>query len=193
MKKLIITGIVVILSLTSYAQYAREDTPDSARPASKNAFGRSPFWDHVSVGGGFGLQFGTLTFVAVSPLFNYRVTSDFTIGVGPMYQYVNNSDPVYGFTYSIYGARIRSFYCLPGRLNNVYIVGEYDILNVPDYYSPFPQITRATIEIPLAGIGIRRPIGTSSFYTLEFLYDFSNSALSPYANPVINAGLDFGI
>jgi hypothetical protein len=194
MKKLFFVGMIMILSLSSYAQYTREDGKDSTttkKPATPSQ--HNPFWDRVSIGGGFGLQFGILTFVALSPLFSYHITNDLVIGAGPMYQYVDNSDPVYAFSYNIYGGRLTGTYFLPGRLNNVALMGEYDILNVPDFYSPLPQITRAYVYIPLLGIGLRRPIGEHSYYILSGMWDFSHSLLSPYSNPTISAGVDFGI
>ncbi len=191
MKKAVLAGMIIILSLPLYAQYTREDGRDSS--AMKPAHQRNPFWDRISVGGGLGLQFGTLTYIALSPLVSYHITNDLIIGAGPLYQYVNNSDPLYDFNYSAYGGRITGTYFLPGRLNNIALLGEYDVWNVPDYYSPFPQITRAYVYIPLLGIGLRRPLGEHSYYIITGMWDFSHSILSPYANPTISAGVDFGI
>ncbi|HTA82227.1 MAG TPA: hypothetical protein VK783_04820 [Bacteroidia bacterium] len=193
MKKLFFAGMIMVLSLSSHAQYTREDTDSNKARHPQAATDQDSFWKHLSIGGGFGLQFGTITFVALSPLFNYHVTNDLIVGAGPMYQYVNNTEPYYGFTYSIYGGRISATYFLPGVLNNVALLAEYDVLNVPDYYSPFPQITRAYVYIPLLGIGFRRPIGEHSYYIITGMWDFSNSLLSPYANPTISAGVDFGM
>jgi hypothetical protein len=194
MKKLFFIGIILVLSVSSYPQYTREDGKDStsARQPSPPRQ-RSPFWDHVSIGGGFGIQFGSITYVAVSPLFSYHVNQDLIVGVGPMYQYLNFNDGVNSYVNTLYGGRIQALYFLPGRLQNIFIQGEYEILNVPDDYSIFANVTRATIYIPMAGIGIRRPIGQRSYYTIAGLWDFSHSFLSPYVNPTIIAGVDFGI
>src|ERR1700757_5078554 len=103
MKKTLLVGMIILLSLPLYAQYTREDGKDSSSMKPAPPRQRNPFWDRISIGGGLGLQFGTLTFVALSPLVSYRITNDLIVGLGPMYQYVDNEDPIYGFKYSIYG------------------------------------------------------------------------------------------
>lgn len=193
MKKLVYTGILLFASLTSFSQYAREEMKDSTYQPSDGVNHPSAFWQHVSIGGGFGLQFGTLTYIALSPMVCYHINNDIMIGAGPVYQYYSYSDYTGTSINNIYGGRVDAYIFLPGVLHNVFLQGEYDMLNVPDNYSIFANITRAIVYIPLAGIGIRRPIGENSFYTLSFMWDFSNSVLSPYINPVISAGVDFGI
>lgn len=44
--------------------------------------------NRVFFGGNFGLQFGTITNIEVSPLVGYRVTRDFSIGTGITYIYL---------------------------------------------------------------------------------------------------------
>jgi hypothetical protein len=201
MKKFFLVGIVVISSLVSHAQYTREDSPTPAdkqpAPTTQNAPSSGyDFWKHVSIGGGLGLQFGDYTIISCSPLFNYHFDKSFVLGIGPIYQYISITDPTgYYPTYrsSIYGGRIRAIYFLPGSLANLFLIGEYDILNVPDPYSIFTNETRATVPIPLFGIGLRRPISENSYLSLEALWDFSGSALSPYTNPLIIGGIDIGI
>jgi len=199
MKKIL--TIIMLMVCASYlkAQYVRpagdNSTTQGTQPGQQTAQQPNDFWSKISIGGSFGLQFGDITFVGISPLINYRVNDDLEIGVGPIYQYYSYTDTYYNYSYSssIYGGRIVAMYFLPGQLSHLFFIGEYDFLNVPDYYSPFVGITRANIGIPLAGIGIRRPIGEHSYVIITGMWDFSNSALSPYANPIISAGLDLGI
>ncbi|HSY76342.1 MAG TPA: hypothetical protein VK890_05770, partial [Bacteroidia bacterium] len=195
MKKLFLTGSLILLSLALQAQYTREDAPPpQASQPVPNTAPQSKFWNNVSVGGGFGLQFGTVTYVTLSPLFNYHILDDIEIGIGPMYQYLNIIYLNDNYTSTTYGGRISASIFLPGRLSNLYIHGEYDVLNVPDVYSFISNVTRATIGFPLAGLGLKRPLSDKSFYYLLFSYNFNNTLLAPYfSNPVIEAGLDIGI
>ena len=178
------------------AQYVRP-AGDNSASSSTTPQQSQPynFWSHVSIGGSLGLQFGNVTFVGISPLLNYHINDYVEIGAGPIYQYFSYNDPYYNYSYStsIYGGRITALCFLPGQLSHIFIMGEYDIINVPDYYSPIAAITRATIEIPLVGVGVRRPIGEHSYLIVSGLWDLSNSVLSPYQNPIITAGIDVGI
>ena len=199
MKRILLIGSLLIFSLIGKAQYTREDAPPPQAMAPSQSSTppntESPFWSRVSIGGGFGLQFGDPTLVGLSPLFNYFIIKDVEIGIGPMYQYFRIYDQFgNSYTSTSYGGRISASIFLPGRLANLYIHGEYDVLNVPDNYSVFTNVTRATLAFPLAGLGLRRPIGDNSYYYILFSYNFNNSLLSPYfSNPVMEAGFDFGI
>ncbi len=200
MKNIVFVICLLCLTLTVKAQYTREDAPvpaptttDAPKPTKDTA--KSIFWSNVSIGGGFGLQFGDPTLIGLSPLFNYHLLDDVEIGIGPVYQYFSIYDQ-YGdkYTSTTYGGRITASVFFPGRLSNLFLHGEYDLLNVPDNYSVFTNITRATIGFPLAGIGIKRPLGDRSYYYILFSYNFNNSLLSPYfSNPVMEAGFDFGL
>jgi hypothetical protein len=196
MKKLFLTGSLFLLSLALQAQYTREDAPppQASQPAPGTVPPPSNFWNHVSLGGGFGLQFGDITYVTLSPLFNYHILDDVEIGIGPMYQYLNIYYLGDNYSSTTYGGRISASIYLPGKLANVFLHGEYDVLNVPDVYSFISNVTRATIGFPLAGIGLKRPITDKSSYYLLFSYNFNNTPLAPYfSNPVIEAGLDLGL
>ncbi len=197
MKRIVFTLSLLLAALTMQAQYVREDAPP---PQATQGISKAPiqgsFWDKVSIGGGFGLQFFTGgTFIGLSPLFNYHPTDNFVFGIGPMYQYLNLYDQAGdNFTSVSYGGRISASYFLPGRLSNLFIHGEYDVMNVPDFYSVFTNLTRVTLSFPLAGLGIRRQLSDKSCYYFLCSWNFNNTPLAPYlSNPVIEAGLDFGI
>ena len=109
MKK-IVTIILLMASVVALkAQYVRPEGENStSQQQTTQPQQQSDFWSHVSVGGNFGLQFGNITFVALSPLINYHFNDYLMIGVGPIYQYFSYNDPTYNYSYSssIYGGRI---------------------------------------------------------------------------------------
>ena len=49
---------------------------------------KKDFWNRVSVGGNFGLQFGTVTAIDVSPEVMIRVVDQLHLGVGFSYDYL---------------------------------------------------------------------------------------------------------
>lgn len=188
-KAAIIMVLLVIVAAGANAQYVRGDKDSVA--AQHQPAKPYNFWQHTSLGGNFGLQFGTVTFVGISPLLNYHFTSSLIIGAGPIYQYYR--DNYYNYSSSIYGGRITALYYLPGNLKNIFAMGEYDIINVPYYNYIINENLRTTVDIPMAGGGYRQPVGDNMYFTIAALWVLSNTAYSPYQNPVILAGFDFGL
>jgi len=186
----ILFALLICLLATANAQYVRQDSVPGQQYHPPLPY---DFWQNTSIGGSFGLQFGTVTFLGISPLLNYHFTSDFMIGVGPIYQYYRYNDFGYDYSSSIYGARIAAVYYLPERLHNIFITAEYDAINVP-YIDPFTFAnSRTSIGIPLVGVGYRQPIGEKSYFMISGLWDLSNNPSSPYTNPIILTGFDFGL
>lgn len=199
MKTIVLAICLLCTALTANAQYTREDAPvpppqQQPAPQQPAADQPSPFWSHISIGGAFNLQLGDVTLVGVSPLFNYRIMDAFEFGIGPIYQYFSFIDQYGSYSSSSYGGRIAASIFFPGRFSNFFVHGEYDILNVPFDYNLFTNVTRTTLEFPMAGIGIKRPLSDNSYYYLLVSYNFNTSELLPYYyNPVVEAGFDFGL
>lgn len=196
MKKII--GILFLCAaINMQAQYVRpenETTPSPSAPANQLPPG---FADNLSLGGSFALQFGQYTFVELEPLLSYHFNQSFMVGIGPIYQYENVNDLVYGYSYtytsSIYGGRIAALYFLPEELSKVFIMGEYDVINVPEPGQYTYQVGRGYITLPMLGIGYKEAISDKAFFCVYGLWNFNNSPYSPFANPIINFGLDIGL
>ena len=124
----------------------------------------SQFGDNLSIGGSFGLQFGPYTFVGLEPVLSYHFNKSFMFGVGPIYQYLS-VDQGYGtYTASSYGARVTALYFLPEDLSRIFIMGEYDVINVPEQNQNTGQLYRGNLALPMLGIGYKEPVPTSSSF-----------------------------
>src|SRR5690606_34215869 len=82
-------AIFWIGTISAYAQ--REIYPED----------KPPLKDRMYYGGNFSLQFGSLTFIDISPLAGIMITERFSTGLGATYQYLNfkyanSSSSVYG-------------------------------------------------------------------------------------------------
>src|SRR5688572_2037774 len=88
-----------------------------------------PFKDRIFIGGSLGLQFGSATYIDVSPLVGYQISKKLQAGVGVTYIYYKVKDSNYNYEYetSIYGGRLFSRYYI---LDNLFAHGEYEILNM---------------------------------------------------------------
>jgi len=170
-----------ILSINKlYAQNNDVDTVDYVKEdKSKKSF---DIKDKFFAGGNFGLQFGNMVLVDISPLVGYRVTNKLSVGLGFTYTYFKNYDIHYST--SIYGGRLFSRYFI---LDNLFLHGEYEILNGEWRYND-----RFNITSILAGAGYRQPIGSSAAFDIMALWNFNESVDSPYSNPIIRAGFVVG-
>jgi hypothetical protein len=197
MKKPISILVLVYITISAQAQYVRQGDSTSSRYApAPSQMPSNSFLNHLSIGGSFGLQFGDVTFVALEPLLSYHFNESFMIGLGPIYQYENADAQAYGgfsYTSSIYGARIDALYFLPDELSRIFIMGECDVLNLPEANIFTYQLSRGNLTLPMMGIGYKEAVTEKFFFCAYILWNFNNSPYNPYTNPLINVGLDIGL
>lgn len=174
---------VLFFVLTSFYVCAQQDSV-KMRPHPKQT-PEPDFWSQTFTGGNFGLQFGSETMVDISPLFGYKITDQFSIGVGGTYDYYHYQLPPYDFVSSVYGGRVFAEYTI---FDNIFAHVEYEELNVPqiDYFS-----NRATVNSVLVGAGYAQPIGENSSYNIMLLFDTQPSTI--YVNPIFRIGFVFGL
>lgn len=137
------------------------------------------FWEKVTVGGNFGLQFGTVTFVDVSPTFGYRFTDKFTAGPGITYRYLKFR----GFEgSSLYGGRLFARHRI-GR--QFFVQSEYESLNT-EYVTGNPDFPISRTWVPgfFLGGGLFQPVGRRAGIIISALYNLTYDATrSPYNSP----------
>lgn len=148
---------------------------------------KSNIWDKVYFGGNLGLQLGTSTFVELSPLAGYRFTEKFSAGVGLTFQYYHYNDGYYDLETNVFGGRVFGRYMFTD-----YLFGhvEYEYLNLEafDFYR-----RRVDVESFLAGGGYMQRLGGNSAVVAMILYNFTESAYTPYQNPIIRIGINIGL
>jgi hypothetical protein len=144
------------------------------------------FIDKLFTGGNLGAQFGTVTFVDVSPLLGYRITDKISAGIGATYQYYHYKDKFYDFETDVYGGRVFGRY-----LFTEYLFGhaEYEYLNLEAF--DFKR-RRVDVESLLAGGGYIQRIGDHAAIVAMILYNFTESVYTPYSNPIIRVGFNIG-
>lgn len=144
------------------------------------------FWDKIYFGGNLGLQFGTSTFIDISPLVGYRITDKISAGVGVTYQYYHYKDRVYDFQTNVYGGRVFGRYLIT---ENLFAHAEYEYLNLEAFDF---QRRRVDVGSSMAGGGYIQHIGANSSLVAMILYNFTESVYSPYQNPIIRIGFNIG-
>ena len=147
------------------------------------------FWDKVFVGGNVGLQFGTVTFLEVSPLIGYHITDKISAGFGVTYQYYQYQDKITNFQTNVYGARVFGRYMIT---DNFFAYGEYEYLNL-EAFDFYPIRMRVDVESLLGGGGYMQRIGSNSAMVVMLLYNFTETIYTPYQNPIIRIGFNIGL
>ena len=187
MKKLLIVFILGIFS--SISAFAQEDTT-SVLSRAENEHKESK----IFYGGNLGLQFGTNTYVDISPLAGYKVLPKLGLGVGLTYQYLGFN----GNGYSNYGARTFANYNV---WKPIILQAEYEYLSVQaGAFTPSnvvegaePVTGRKGLNNFYLGGGIRQRMGSRSALDIMLLYNFNDVPDSPYDNPVIRVGFVVGL
>ncbi len=191
MRKIFFPVIFLLYSLSCFAQ-----NNDILEP-------KGDFFDRFVFGGGLGLQFGTLTFIEISPVIGYKVTHKLESGIGLTYKYYKYKDFYVDQTTGqridlksdMYGASVYSRYHF---LENFFAHIEFERLRFNDQniYSSGGQIIREPFHTYINGLflggGIQQNISKGSFLYVMALWDLIEDPNSPYQNPIIRMGIMLG-
>lgn len=191
MKKVLF--VFVIWLLLAEVTSAQTDSVYTGNPAPKtktrekkeNTFNLR---DRLVFGGNFGLSFGTITYVDLSPLVGIKVTDKFIPSIGGIYTYYRYESRSFVYSTNMYGARVQAQYFFWPQLFGQ--VG-YDYINRNNPYSPDPN-KRVNVENYWVGGGYRQMLGSSAALQLSVLYNLNQNRYSPYVNPNIFIGIVAG-
>ncbi|MCF8218934.1 MAG: hypothetical protein K9J21_08110 [Bacteroidales bacterium] len=141
------------------------------------------------IGGSMGLQFGTISFVDVSPKAGYYITDNFVAGLGGTYKYYNDKRFQGDYSTSIYGGRLFLQYDV---FDPLYGYGELEYLSYEGYNSRGNIVTIGSTNI-LLGAGYKNRISSGSYIYLMLLYNINETIKTPYNNPVLRTGFMWNI
>ncbi len=162
--------------------------------------------DRFFLGGNFGLQFGTVTLLEVSPQLGYYITPRLAAGAGIRYEFYKDSREYFPFVpyqTHIYGGSIFGRYTLIKNLretiglnldSQIFAQTEYEILSLErKYFEAIPSGLegRFPLHSVLVGGGLFQPIGRKSGIVLMALWNLNQTANSPYSNPIVRIGFNF--
>jgi hypothetical protein len=184
--------VAIFASIAGFSQdedaYVIGDTGGNTSSSSANSGGFN--WDRVTIGGGLGLSFGTVTLIEVAPTFGYYLTDNFLVGIGGDYIYF--SDDRANYSTSIYGASIFAEYFIQGTPIMLHV--EPELINFESTISAQPE--RINVINMLAGGGIRQKIGGNSYVSILLLYNLTESKedeLFQRRYPIIRGGIAIGL
>lgn len=165
-KALIIIGILLIY-MSGYGQTKKE-----------------PIEERFLLGGGLGLQFGTITFIEVSPKAGYRLTEHFSAGIGGTYKYFRDRRFGGDYSTSIVGGRVFAQHDI---YQDIYGYAEFEYLSY-EGYNLSGQLAQIGSENILFGAGYKQWFSRNAYAYIMILYNINETIETPYSNPVIRTG-----
>jgi len=147
------------------------------------------FKSKLFFGGGFGLQFGSMTLIEVSPLVGYRVTPKLAVGLSPTYKYYKYNAYYGNVTTNVFGGSIFTRYSI---FENVFAHVEYESLFYNTKEPAYPNYMQQFNSFFVGG-GYNQSIGANSGMYILLLWNLNDTPDSPYINPIIRMGFSVGL
>jgi len=186
--------IIVVLLVSGLSLTAQDDAyVQGDEPAETEAIGtpeqRGFDWKRVTIGGGFGMTFGDLTFIEIAPTFGYYLTDNILAGVGGSYTYYSDNRGGSNWSTSIYGGRIFGQYLF----DNLPLLAhtELELINFDDLVDG-----RVNIVNLYVGGGIQQRFSNNSFFYILALWNLNETKESLYfqpPSPIIRGGIAIGL
>ena len=183
-RNIFLTGFLVFTSLSvAIGQQQREQAP--------------PLSERIFFGGNFGLQFGTITDIQVSPVIGVWLLPRLAVAAGPDYRfYKYQSDKT-----NIYGLKAYTEFVVVKDLGSVLPVGsntdiflhiEDELLSLESkIWNTAILSKRFSINTILAGGGISQQIGRRSSMNMMVLWALNDSGYGVYSYPEIRVSFTF--
>jgi len=125
MKYFLVFILIFSVAFVAFGQvdYVKPATRPTAEGNPETDVSEMKLKDRLTYGGNFGLNFGDITMVDISPMIGYRTTNKWVNGVGLTYQYYEQRRV--SFKTSTFGGRAFSRHMV---YKNVFAHGEYELL-----------------------------------------------------------------
>jgi hypothetical protein len=150
------------------------------------------FRDRLYYGGNIGASFGAYSYFQLSPRIGYMVNSNFSVGTGATYIYINNKS--FGANANVYGGNV---FARHNIFHNFFVQTEFEELNTQysflDIASNEVKVQRGWVPGLFIGGGVFRRIGNRMGFSLAGYYNLLyDSQRSPYNSAfTVRAGFNF--
>lgn len=189
-KRLLFIALLLTCSRLIWAQEpASADSLPPLTPAPESPKQTVSTWDRIRFGGNFGLQFGDITVVELSPRVGYMFTDKLLAGLGFTYEYYRERMAYYEISTSVYGGSAFTNYMV---YNGFFAQAELDHLYVGDLYRKLGYTEPPEwVTGVLIGGGYRAQLGAKFGVSLTLLFNVNESTYWPYQNPIMRVGFGF--
>lgn len=166
--------IIVIISILLGFQGLTAQEQEKEKPENR-----------LLIGGGLGLQFGTITYIEVSPRIGYQITDHFSAGLGGTYSYFRDRRLSRDYSTDMWGARI---FLQHDIYEDIFAYAEAEYMSY-EGYDMNNNITRIGSENILLGGGYKQWVSRNAYVYLMLLYNINETIETPYSNPVFRTGV----
>jgi hypothetical protein len=192
--------IINLLVFMSFSTISGQKAKEEQLPFDQNEKDQAPpFKERLFFGGNFGLMFGTITDIQISPVVGYWLLPRVAVAAGPDYRYYKDMD----VATSLYGGKsyvqlvviqdLNSFIPM-GVHTGIFIHVEDELLSLKSSFWKYPlpyTNDRFYVNTVLAGGGISQQIGRRSSLNFMVLWPLNDSGYDIYSNPEIRVSFSF--
>lgn len=186
----LVVFLALVLSSSAFAQQHSSDTG----PHQKT---KSAFVERLVVGGGFNLGYYPPVFiVGLSPQVGYRITDEWTAGLGVDFTYLGQTFEGQTFRSTFFGGSAFTRYRI---IEGLMVTSEFRYMNSPRFdVSEFAFTSRQWVPVWLVGAGYYQAVGPTSGFIVGINYDLINHPDSPYDSsfpdlPIITMSFVYGL
>jgi hypothetical protein len=184
--------LLIMLVLPVVAEGQRQRQRDAA----------PPFRERLFYGGNFGLQFGTITDIQVSPVIGFWVLPRLAVAIGPDYRFYKQKLYGYSSQTHIYGGKAYVEITVLRNINSVIPIGantdiilhlENNLLSLESEFFRDPPLTseRFLMNTVLGGPGISQQVGKRSALNILVLWALNEPEVRIYSTPEIRFSFMF--
>jgi len=192
--------LVCLFALLSFSVSSGQNSKEDQFPFDQgNSDATPPVKERLFYGGSFGLMFGTITDIQVSPVIGFWILPRVAVAAGPTYRYYKDQID----RTVVYGGKSYLQFVVIQDINSVLPVGVHTgiFLHVEDellslktsfWKNPPPYKTdRFYVNTVLAGGGISQQIGRRSSLNFMVLWPLNDSVYEIYSKPEIRISFIF--
>lgn len=177
------------------AKTKKQDNKKQIEDAMTKAEKRANILQHLRVGGNFGLQFGSYTYINISPTLGYVFLKDrLEVGGGPIFIYERfKYSSTLAYNYFVTGM---DAYAKGYIFKGLYGMAQFDLINKPSYFN---YDTRVNVPHFLIGAGYSVPMGRIGYFNIQALFSVINNNETIYKGTfgnfplILNMGFSFGM
>lgn len=147
------------------------------------------FKERLYFGGTVGAWFGSTTYINLSPIIGVKLTKQFSLGGGVIYNYFGQTYAGKKYTSTIYGGSLFARYFV---FENLFAQVGLDRISVPNYSTGLIN-NRTWVDNVLVGGGYRQQFSDRGQIVAMIFYNLNQGPLSPYQNPIIQVGFNLGL
>ena len=192
--------LIILLLLASFSTISGQESKEELFPYDQKSTNDVPaFRERLFFGGNFGLMFGTVTDIQISPVVGFWVLPRIAVAVGPTYRYYKDRID----RTALYGGKGYLQLVVIQDLNSVIPIGvhtgiflhiEDELLSLKSSFWKYPppySSDRFYVNTVLAGAGISQQIGRRSSLNFMVLWPLNNSEFGIYSKPDIRVSFIF--